>query len=89
MQLGRATLVELNAERNAHKNVWQIVLFYFGLSRETPEMARLHTRADTAEKERLEWELKYRVSESEKESLRNQLTTAGVRMGLLTWYCLT
>src|SRR5258708_25242918 len=83
MQVGKATLVEVNDERNAHKNVWQIVLFYFGISRETPEMARLRSSAAASEKKCSELEEKYHAAEFEKQAQGKKLATAYAAIAVL------
>jgi hypothetical protein len=84
MQWGKATLVEVNEERNVHKNVWQIVLFYFGISRETREMARLRTSVADTEKRYLEVEGKLQASMAESRIAGEQLATARAGRAYLT-----
>lgn len=82
MQLGKATLLEVNDERNVNKNVWQFVLCYFGRSRENPEMARLQIRFEESEKLRSDTEKNLRESSSEKQILRKQL---GIKTAQTRW----
>jgi hypothetical protein len=84
MQLGKATLVEVNDERNAHKNVWQVVLFYFGFSREMPETARLRAGIADSEKQRLELEGKLQASLTENRIAKEELEITNRGKAFLT-----
>jgi hypothetical protein len=76
MQLGKATILEVNDERNAHKNVWQVVLFYFGFSRNRDELERLRNANTASEKKCIEREEKYRAAEVKSQAQCEKLATA-------------
>jgi hypothetical protein len=78
MQLGKATLVEVNDERNACKYEWKFVLFEFGSARDKAEAARLQSGLGVSEKRRLELEETCQSNVLEIESLKHKITTTSV-----------
>lgn len=78
MQLGKATLVEVNDERNACKYEWKFVLFEFGSARHKAEAARLQSGLGVSAKRRLELEEACQSNVLEIESLKHKVTTTRV-----------
>ena len=78
MQLGKATLVEVNDERNACKYEWKFVLFEFGSARHKAEAARLQSGFEVSEKRRLNFEETFQSNVLEIESLKHKVATTSV-----------
>jgi hypothetical protein len=78
MQLGKATLVEVNDERNACKYEWKFVLFEFGSARHKAEAVRLQSGLEVSEKRRLELEESCQSNVLEIDSLKHKVTTTSV-----------
>ena len=82
MQVGKTTLLEVNEERIVHKNVWQLVLFYFGFSKNNAEIERLLNANATLAEKCSELEEKNRESELKLQAFNEKLVTAHVALAV-------
>jgi len=84
MQLGKATLIEVNEERNTCKNVFQLVLCHFGFSRDKGETMQLRSKVEALTKDCAEFKERVHSSALENQTLKQQLRAATTHKMYLT-----